>query len=79
MPAAWKIVVVNNAPREAVAGGPWAQLPANEEIGLWPKLAVEMSASRDLAPVELPAVSGAGLLTAHLPAQSVTTYVLRTH
>jgi hypothetical protein len=41
-----------------------------------PDVAVETSANRDLEPVALPQVSATGLLTARLPAESITTFEL---
>lgn len=73
----WTVVIINNA---RPGSGPTSlrlQLPMAESEQLVPGVAVETSASRGLEPVELPSLSATGLLLARVPAQSVTTYVLR--
>jgi hypothetical protein len=69
-------VIINNDRPGADASPVRLQLPPGASDGLAPMVAVETSAEHDLAPVALPTVSSTGLLTAHLPAQSITTFVL---
>jgi O-glycosyl hydrolase len=73
----WAVVVVNNAP----AGRPPAEvelrLPPEKGRRLIAEAAIETSAARDLAPVSPPRVETSGLLRARVPAESITTYVLR--
>jgi hypothetical protein len=73
----WSIVIINNAPAGAAAAAVAVQLPLAEGARLVPGVAVETSADRNLERVALPEVSATGLLTAAVPAQSITTYVLR--
>jgi O-glycosyl hydrolase len=73
----WSIVVVNNARAGADATVFKLQLPVSRSERLATQLAVETSAGRSLEPVELPSVSATGILSATVPAQSITTYVIR--
>ena len=73
----WSVVIINNARAGSDATAFTLQLPMTGSARLVASVAVETSASRDLEPVELPSVSTSGMLSARVPAQSVTTYVLR--
>jgi O-glycosyl hydrolase len=73
----WSIVVINNARAGTDAISFKVQLPLGEAERPSARSAVETSADRDLDPVELPSVSATGIVSARVPAQSVTTYVLR--
>ena len=73
----WTVVIVNTT---RVGGSVTAlalQLPLAEGAHIVPDVAVETSANRDLEPVALPQVSATGLLTARLPAESITTFELK--
>ena len=71
------VVVINNASSESAPTELRLQLPLAGARRLVAETAVETSAERDLEDVELPAVSNAGRLSASVPAQSITTYVMR--
>jgi hypothetical protein len=74
----WTVVAINNAPAESEPASLALQFPMSTRLRLIPDNAVETSAERDLEPVDLPTVSATNLLSAVVPAQSITTYVLRT-
>jgi O-glycosyl hydrolase len=72
----WVLVCINNGgpggtPRELDV-----QLPVDPGTALVPAAALETSAGRDLEQVTSPELGAGGLLSATLPAQSVTTLVL---
>ena len=67
----WVAVVINNAPTTEHVQ---VQFPGTSR--LIPVTAVETSAIRNLEPVELPTINARGLLTASVPGQSITTFVL---
>jgi O-glycosyl hydrolase len=72
----WSLVIINNA-RAGSNPTPFTlQLPVTDSTRLVSSVAVETSDTRDLEPVELPSVSATGMLSARIPAQSITTYVL---
>jgi O-glycosyl hydrolase len=73
----WTLVVVNNARPGSNPTSLRLQLPPNSGARLFATSAVETSAVRDLEPIELPNISPDGLLSARVPPQSVTTYLLR--
>lgn len=73
----WTVVVINNARTGSDPTAFRLQLPVDASERLAPRIAVETSAERNLDPVELPDVSPNGMLSARVPAQSITTYVLR--
>jgi O-glycosyl hydrolase len=73
----WAVVVVNLGPAR---DGPTAlslQLPLGGTQKLVADAAIETSAERNLEPVALPDVNTGGLLSALVPPQSITTFVLR--
>ncbi len=72
----WVVVCINNA---APGSGPCQlgiQLPVDPALALALVAALETSEGRDLEPVAGPRLDAGGLLSATLPAQSVTTMVL---
>jgi O-glycosyl hydrolase len=73
---AWTVVVINNARTGSDPTTFRLKLPLVGSERLTPRIAVETSADRDLDPVELPEVSPNGILSARVPAQSITTYVI---
>jgi len=73
----WTVVIVNIARAGTSAATLRLQLPLAERTRIVPDVAVETSATHDLDSVALPEVSVAGLLTARLPAESITTCVLK--
>ena len=73
----WTVVIVNIARADTSAATLRLQLPLAERTRIVPDVAVETSATHDLDSVALPEVSVAGLLTARLPAESITTCVLK--
>ncbi|MGE0542011.1 MAG: glycoside hydrolase [Dehalococcoidia bacterium] len=72
----WTIVVINNAPLDAPSTTLHLQLPGTEFHQLTVSTAVETSTDLNLEPAPAPHVSDTVLLTAHVAAQSITTYVL---
>jgi O-glycosyl hydrolase len=72
----WTVIVINNAPAGSDATALRLQLPISGRERLVPTTAVETSAERNLEPVELPRMTGTGLLSSSIPAQSITTYRL---
>ena len=74
---AWTVVVINNARTGSDPTAFRLRLPVVGSERLAPRIAVETSAERDLDPVELPDVTPNGIVSARVPAQSITTYVLR--
>jgi O-glycosyl hydrolase len=75
--SSWSIVIINNARAGASPTDFWLQLPVPAAGRLVASTAVETSGERNLAEVNLPSVSEAGLLSARVPPQSITTFVLR--
>jgi O-glycosyl hydrolase len=73
---AWTVVVINNARSGSDPTAFRLQLPVVGSERLTPQMAVETSAERGLDPVDLADVSPSGIVSAHVPAQSITTYVL---
>jgi O-glycosyl hydrolase len=73
----WTLVIVNNARIGSAPTSLRIRLPAAESGGLVATTAVETSERRDLSSAELPSVEASGVLSAQLPPQSITTYVLR--
>jgi O-glycosyl hydrolase len=73
----WTIVVINNGPVESDDVDLRLQLPVGSSERLIVDKAVETSAERDLAPVVPASVTSEGVLSARVPAQSITTYALR--
>jgi O-glycosyl hydrolase len=71
---AWIVVAIDNAPAGDPPGQLRLQLPAGSGTAAGPVEAVETSAGRDLQPVAGPVVDAAGMLSATLPPQSVTTF-----
>ena len=72
----WSVVVTNNARAGADASAFELQLPVAGSERLVGRVAVETSGTRDLEPVDLPSVSATGVVSAGVPAQSITTYVM---
>ena len=70
------MVIVNTTRAGGSVAALALQLPLAEGTRIVPDVAVETSANRDLEPVALPQVSATGLLTARLPAESITTFEL---
>jgi O-glycosyl hydrolase len=73
----WTVVAINNAPAESDATELRLQLPVGPATRLFAETAVETSADRDLEPVDLPGIGATGMLSARLPAQSITTLQVR--
>jgi O-glycosyl hydrolase len=73
----WTVVIVNTTRVGGSIAALALQLPLAEGTHIVPDVAVETSANLDLEPVALPQVSATGLLTARLPAESITTFELK--
>jgi hypothetical protein len=73
----WTVVVINTTPAGTSGTALELQLPAPKGMRIVPDDAIGTDAHHDLEPVELPEVSASGLVRARLPAQSITTYVLK--
>jgi O-glycosyl hydrolase len=75
--ARWTLVIINDAPAGARPITLRVQMPVAAPLRLLPVNAVETTATRELEPAPMPAVTDTGLLTARIPPQSITTYVLQ--
>lgn len=73
----WAIIAINVAPGGASPTALELQLPVPKGARLVAEAAVETSARRNLEPVALPEVSRSGMLRARVPAESITTYLVR--
>jgi O-glycosyl hydrolase len=73
----WTVVVINNAPAGTGTTDVSLQLPVDRASPFVVEAAVETSAERDLDSVEPPILSSRGLVSAQVPPQSITSYVLR--
>jgi O-glycosyl hydrolase len=72
----WAVVCINNTALGADAAEVSIQLPADPSITLAADAALETSETRNLEPAALPTLDADRLLSATLPAQSVTTLVV---
>jgi O-glycosyl hydrolase len=74
----WTLVAINNGRTGSLPSTLRARIPVGVGTRLVAEAAVETSADRDLAEVELPEIEPGGIVRTSLPPQSVTTLVVRT-